>query len=557
MDITSIRQKTAETGALSLLLVFLSGYVLFTMLFGFYLSVFVALLAPALVLGVLFPRAAMLASLVMTILFERFYTLSPVIWNDIEYKLYPLDLVLGIAFVSAFVSWMKNFHAVSDVAHSYPHPSVPLPPPRLEDSALPLRQGEWGQPARNASRNDAGGLPSGRGTGDRILRFTFIDWMLIAFFLLVSGILVASLFGGTGTSLQAAFSTWKNYVFYGLSYFLVRKLFRTGDDMRHAAKVLLSAVTVAIVFLVIGIVRGEGLWTEFTPLSTSGTRILAFPHAFYYSLASVAILFSARLWISERLKRNLLFLLLAVLTIGIVGSLMRHLWLGIAGALVFGFVFFPYECRKTLLRLGAYVGAAVLAVSVLGFIAFSLDSGSDLSVRIGQHAGTVVERISSMNDPYDESIAWRQEVWKSSLAKFAESPVFGVGFGAQVPVELADYRAFVEVRDMHNSWLAMLIQTGIVGMGVFALFLGSLFVKLFRLRLTDDTLRAARQVLLGLIVFQSLVFFSQPYLETNLLGLFFWVTLGFARSLIGMERESAPASMNIPSEEFSAMSRPV
>ena len=171
---------------------------------------------------------------------------------------------------------------------------------------------------------------------------------------------------------------------------------------------------------------------------------------------------------------------------------------------------------------------------MLVFIAFSLDPGSDLSVRIGQHAGTVVERILSMNDPYDESIAWRQQVWQSSLSRFAASPVFGVGFGAQVPVELADYRAFVEVRDMHNSWLAMLIQTGIVGMGIFVLFLGSLFMKLFRLRLADDTLRAGRQVLLGLIVFQSLVFFSQPYLETNLLGIFFWVTLGFARSLIGM-----------------------
>lgn len=88
---------------------------------------------------------------------------------------------------------------------------------------------------------------------------------------------------------------------------------------------------------------------------------------------------------------------------------------------------------------------------------------------------------------------------------------------------------------MHNSWLALLIQTGIVGGVIFASFLGFLFFDLFRSASRSSVLLSAGRILTALAFFQGLVFFSQPYLETNLLGIFFWITLGLIRSLPDMK----------------------
>lgn len=45
-------------------------------------------------------------------------------------------------------------------------------------------------------------------------------------------------------------------------------------------------------------------------------------------------------------------------------------------------------------------------------------------------------------------------------------------------------------------------------------------------------------IVLALLLFQALVFLSQPYLETNLLGIWFWVTLGFARAFHTLDRKN-------------------
>ena len=251
---------------------------------------------------------------------------------------------------------------------------------------------------------------------------------------------------------------------------------------------------------------------------------------------------AVNLWISDRVKRKSIVVFLGILAVGIMGSLMRHLWLGIAGAFLFGFLFFPYEFKKSFLRVMTYFSGAALLVGVMFFVGLSIFPGSDTTIGIWQKSGIVIERISSMNDPYDESLAWREAVWQSSLERFSDTPVFGVGFGARVPVELGEYRAFVEIRDMHNSWLAMLIQTGIVGTGIFLLFLSTLFFELFRMKTENSFYSAGRQVLLGLVVFQCLIFFSQPYLETNLLGIFFFVTLGLSRSIIDLGRKDILAT---------------
>jgi O-antigen ligase len=168
---------------------------------------------------------------------------------------------------------------------------------------------------------------------------------------------------------------------------------------------------------------------------------------------------------------------------------------------------------------------------------FSMFPLSDVTSSAEQGFSIVKERFVSIGNGYDESFAWRGKVWESTLERFAPHPLLGIGFGASVPVELGEYRQYVEVRNMHNSWLALLIQTGVVGVALFLGVVLTFIIALARKALSDPLLRQVRFVVFGLLFFQGLVFFSQPYLETNLLGLFFWITLGVGRALLEFSEE--------------------
>lgn len=480
MRISSFYDRRSEAISFSAIVILLGLNAAVNASFGFVLPIFLVTVIPSAILALFFPRVGLLSSVVLTIFFERFHTLVPMIIGDAEYKLYAIDVVLAVSFLSILLSWIRSGRM-----------------PRI------------GKPGM----------------------------FLLVFFGIVTAIFLSGLFGSSEAGFATAFSTWKNYVFYGAIFFLVSEVIRTKEDFSLFAKVLLLAVGGAIFFFVVGIVRGGGLWAEYTPLSTPGIRFLAFPHAFYFSLAFLSLLFSAPYWFSDLKRKRIFLFLMVIFGVGILGSLMRHLWLGVGGAIVFGILFFSEAYRKTLLRMVISmigVGGFMLLVFLSGL---SLFPQSDVRRDVNHVSEVVSERLFSIGNRYDESLAWRERVWRSSLGRFSENPIFGVGFGASVPVELGGYESFVEVRNMHNSWLAMLIQTGIVGVGVFLWFLFTLFIGLFRSNFPDQLLDSIRHVLLGLIVFQCLIFFSQPYLETNLLGMFFWITLGLSWSMIRMRDE--------------------
>ena len=449
---------------------------------GFSMPIFLSTVVLADGLAFLYPRAGLAAAISVTILFERFFTLVPMSIGEATYKLYPLDLILVATFAS----------------------SVLL---RIRD-------------------------------GGRRLRLRFTDLLLLTFFIIVTGIFIGGALGlGRDIGLATAFSTWKNYVFYGMTYFAVVAFVRTKEDLMTVGRMFLGTVAIGVSFLFIGLVRGGGLWTEYTPLSTPGTRFLAFPHAFSYSLAFLTVLLyfpfraEGKTWQSEKYRY---FVLVVLLFAGILGSLMRHLWIGIAVTLFTAVASAPVRIGRPLGRYFLAVAFPVVTIAILSVALFASLPENVVGDPVGDASAIVRERVLSIGSGTDESLAWREAVWKSALSRFSEHPFRGIGFGASVPVELGEYRQYVEVRNMHNSWLALLIQTGIFGTVAFAAFLVSLVRGSFQSGSGSAFIRGSRTVLTGLLLFQGIVFFSQPYLETNLLGIFFWVTLGLLRSLSDM-----------------------
>lgn len=474
-DSSRMHLLSRETVAAVLIIGVLSASLLFGLVFGFSAAMFLVSGLVAGVVSFLFPRSGVYATLFLLLVFERFYTLQPFLVGKDIYHIYPLDIVVGALFFRMLLEILS---------------------------------------------------------GNMRIRLTMPIGFLMAFFVYTSFRFGIDILSVGDRSLSTAFSTWKNYVFYGGISIFVAMLFQEKEHLVRFAKFFSVGVLAIVIFLVIGIARGEGLWTEYTPLSTSGNRILAFPHAFYFSVAFLAstTLFT---FLMQRLKgvwKTVFLIMYPVFLVGILGSLMRHLWLGIFIALIASLVLFRKTAILSIASVSKYYLLVVLLSVSFAFTVFLVSSSvAPLANTSGEAFRVFAERLVSLGNAEDTSIAWRGVVWKGALAEFSENPLFGIGFGNRVSVEMDGYRDYVEIRNMHNSWFALLVQTGILGFSLFLFFVGSLLlrgIQVFR-RLSDTSFLILASVpLVTILIFCSAVFLSQPYLETNLLSLVFWLSAG-------------------------------
>jgi O-antigen ligase len=467
-----------------------SVFVLANLLLGYNLYLYAFAALAGFVVSVFRPRAGVLAIVFLTFVFERFFTLVPVFWNRAEYKIYPLDILFAGVLIGTILQYFAR------------HLETRFP------------------------------------SGNRVSKWRIVDWLVAIFILASSAYFFASAYLFRADT-AVAFSTFKNYAFYGLFYFAIVYLFNSKESLFRLLKFALAGAIAITIFIFIGAVRGEGLWTEFTPLSTPGTRILAFPHSFFLSMAVlIALAYFAFGKFKSRVSKNIFIVLVPVWLLGIAGSLMRHLWISLFVSLVVMIAMLPKENRKKLRNIFIHYAFLIfILIALLGYVAV-LFPDLGISKTFWSAAGVAGKRfISTANVSTDESLNWRKNVWQSAWEDFKKTPVFGIGYGKKLSVEIGTkYKDFVEVRNIHNSLLTVFIQMGIWSVGLaaaaFWLIAKSVFKNLKHLR----SLPKSGDELLLLIVFfalfvnYSIAFLFQTYLETNLLGMFFWVIMGSLRS---------------------------
>jgi len=148
--------------------------------------------------------------------------------------------------------------------------------------------------------------------------------------------------------------------------------------------------------------------------------------------------------------------------VGIFCTLTRSVWLGTAlGALTIVTLRVPRRWRAPLLGGVLLCGAVVVATQWDRIVAFKRDRA------LGAHEAA-------------ESIKLRPILARVAWNMFLDWPLFGCGYG-QYPVAQIDYlsdhttdlplgkaRPYVQ----HNVFLALLTETGLVGMGLFVAVLG-------------------------------------------------------------------------------------
>lgn len=470
-----IMQKTlsnlnisSDTIGAIFVIIFASFFIVANLTFGFVWPLFILAMAVGFFISLFQPRAGVLAIIFLTMVWERFFTLQTFFIGKVEYKIYPLDVLMIGIILGIFWQFFSG---------------------RMQKVTLHK-----------------------------------VDYFLLAFMVINAIYFLASIILNSDTAL--AFSTFKNYAFYSLFYFIILFLIRTKDDLWRIFKFFLAGGAAIIIFIILGLVRGEGLWSQFTPLSTSGVRLLAFTHGLYISLALMpAILYS----VFAKNPNRWVHILIAVWIVGIVGTLMRHMWIAILGVLVALFIFLPKENKRQLWKKIWLILIPIGVAALIFFYSAVMDPQSDFSRSMEKSFGILSQRASSLASVAgDESFSWRSLVWESAYAEFKHNPILGIGTGHKIYVETINYRDFVEIRNIHNSYLAILIQLGLLGASIIFYFFYKLVKTLLRSR-GDEKYEFYKFSVLSVLGIFILSIPFQPYLETNLLAIFFWMSLGLAR----------------------------
>lgn len=190
--------------------------------FGFSLPLYLITMAISFAVAFLYPRAGLYAIVFLTFIFERFFTLVPIVMGRNEYKLYPIDVIFGAVILGIIFQ-----------------------------------------------------LLIGK------IKFVWkkIDFLVLIFALLSVAYFAKNIFLGGG-EISLAFSSAKNYAFYSLLYFVTVALVDSRERLKELVQVVFAGAIGIIWFVVYGIAVGHGLWSDFTPLSTEGIRTLAFTHGF-------------------------------------------------------------------------------------------------------------------------------------------------------------------------------------------------------------------------------------------------------------------------------------
>lgn len=217
---------------------------------------------------------------------------------------------------------------------------------------------------------------------------------------------------------------------------------------------------------------GERAFNSQTPgianASLNGSLVLrpyaTFPHpnvlAGYLVLSMTFVLFSS--W--EKLR----YLVLTMGTIALFLTLSR-------AAIVIWVVvlcLYLFKCRWKL--------SAGIGILIAGVIYFSPLGTRFLNINL-----------------FDEAIAQRVELAKAAFAMFSKNPILGVGvnnFLPNLPFYIQQAGNTLFLQPVHNIFLLVLSETGIIGFGFFMWFLFKTFNKI------------ARRNALGLVLFSEILF---------------------------------------------------
>ena len=258
-----------------------------------------------------------------------------------------------------------------------------------------------------------------------------------------------------------------------------------------------------------------------------------------------AVLLPLTLWIASQKSRWQYWLLVGVMLFVLIMSQTRT---EIVAATI-GSMYFLVRTYPKRIYISLLSTISVLAVSYLWIEAgprlfpigtdFKLDNADDIFIDNNLEFGQEQNDIPMLEPWYKrfnprtndaKTLAHRTEKWRMGLEYFLERPLQGFGFGtedqlfAYHDVNLPDYQ--LSGAYMHNSYLGLVLQVGIIGAALFYVPLASLILyELLAVRNTRNTPLFTALLSVVLTCMIAGMFSSDLYSMGNAKSFVFWISV--------------------------------
>lgn len=447
------------------------------------------------------PATTLLANILIIPLFERWHTLLPFVIGSSVVKIYPFDMViiltLGTVLIRIVVSGKAFFLLQQFVSQWHQRPKAM----HAIDTAILI----W----------------IGYGIAHALYSWAW------------------------GQNLFDILSTTKNYFFYPVVYFIMSWLFLQSKNAKKIRILFVDGFAVVsllcLVFPLIGIIQGQGVWSEFTPLSTAGTRLIAATHSFFLAGAFLLSFFS---WFHKIITNTSLHLLYAnplvtgIFAVTLLIGLYRNVWISVAIAVI-AVLLLSTATRIQVLHIIKKYGIILLFSSVimvlsLWYIDYLTQGGIQSflgSIPLWQEIRARIVTMFSFSSSleWDESASWRLAVWYGALKQwtlggaipFPLNTLFGEGSGAIIRFVFKDFAQELPIAGIHNDWLAKLVQLGLVGIVLFVMILREIWHALRKSIDTSPTIVWG----MSFLVMGGVVAFFGTFFDTNIFSIWWWAVI--------------------------------
>lgn len=240
------------------------------------------------------------------------------------------------------------------------------------------------------------------------------------------------------------------------------------------------------------------LWTLAFTGKGSPFIIIGHPMLLSTLAAIVSIVITWRLLNREKNinKKNIDKYVIAFNIFSLVAAILLMIWGGARSAII-SFILAEIYLFTTLLH--RRKGMRWLPVTIIATLAAIVLIGGDTTYRVKKKFEIAIE--------HDSLIFSRQQLWKSRIDEFKDSPVIGIGFtNATYYSTLYDNKKIIDScpdrrEEPGSSWLCVLSNTGVIGFAILALWnIGLLRVIRTRRRNGDTTAAKYGALLIFLIV---------------------------------------------------------
>ena len=133
----------------------------------------------------------------------------------------------------------------------------------------------------------------------------------------------------------------------------------------------------------------------------------------------------------------------------------------------------------------------------------------------------------------DSSFHWRLTVWKVGFSAWITHPFLGLGLGYRITGLENNWPFDIALREIHNDYLAMLYQMGVVGLIAVLEFIVFLWYNFFRERsylLDNDPLDGRLFFSFwSMTILFMIGFFVSVYWDVNFFVIWWWIAIAGLR----------------------------